>query len=325
MSKKSFFDDISSDIDDIISKKFQYTSTQVVPSRHDTNMTFDRGVNKIGKILNTCVLYVDIRDSVNLNKKHSTETMGRIYSIFAKSVLKAAKHHSGDVRNIIGDRVMIVFPEDNCFLNAVNCSITINQICSLINKKFTNVNFKCGIGIDYGTMRVIKVGLHRQGTSNIENKSLVWVGKPANFASRLTDVAGKTINSSSVKVTYNPHNFSSLFDLSSILGIQPQKKIGQYLDTEATSVLTNEEFAKKLNYNNLLGITYSGGKLIRFDKLESSITFPTILMTEAVYDGFKKAEPTSSSIVKNLWKKIQNHEIKDVKTDIFGGNIIWII
>ena len=42
-------------------------------------------------------------------------------------------------------------------------------------------------------MRVIKVSIERKGNENTENKGLVWVGKPANLASRLTDFAGKTV------------------------------------------------------------------------------------------------------------------------------------
>ena len=101
--------------------------------------------------------------------------MGRIYTAFTKGVLNAAREHNGYVRNIIGDRVMVVFPVNNCFVNAVNCAITINHISQMINEVFRNVNFHCGIGVDYGEMRVIKVGIERKGEENIENKGLLHV------------------------------------------------------------------------------------------------------------------------------------------------------
>jgi adenylate cyclase len=110
---RDLINDIKEDVKDIKAKNFEYIITKSVPNRYDTALTFDKGVNKIGKEIDTCVLFVDIRNSVALNKKHNTQTMGRIYSVFTKSILKAAKYHNGHVRNIIGDRVMIVFDPEN--------------------------------------------------------------------------------------------------------------------------------------------------------------------------------------------------------------------
>lgn len=105
------------------------------------------------------MLFVDIRNSVQLTKDKQDRTMGRLYSVFAHCVLLAAQEEGGFVRNIIGDRVMIVFPPEKCYTKAVHCAITINHIAMLIDKKIDNLEFKCGIGIDYGRMRVMKVGI----------------------------------------------------------------------------------------------------------------------------------------------------------------------
>lgn len=322
---KNILTEIEADIADIKIKNFQYTSTKVVPSRHDTSLTFERGVDKTGKEIETCVLYADIRNSVELNQRHHTQTMGRLYTAFSKSMLKIAKYHNGYVRNIIGDRVMIVFPSDNCYTNAVNCAISIYHISHyIINKIFTDVDFKCGIGIDYGMLKVVKVGLHRNGSEGFDNKNLVWVGYPANISSRLTDVANKSVDNSKVKVSYYPTNFSRLFPRIGIFGqsIRPEKP---YSDIPKEDLLTNEEFAKKLTFYDTLGISYSGGKLIRFDKIESKIDFPAILMTARVYNGFKTANPTRNCIAKNYWKKINNHGIKNVDVEVYGGTVNWKI
>lgn len=322
---KEILNEIETDIRDIKVKNFQYTPTKEVPSRHDTSLTFERGVDKIGKEIETCVMYVDIRNSVELNRIHHTQTMGRIYTAFSKAMLKIARYHKGYVRNIIGDRVMIVFPKDNCYTNAVNCAISIYHISHyLINKVFTEVDFMCGIGIDYGTLKVIKVGLPRRGTEGFDNKNLVWVGYPANIASRLTDVANKSVDNSKVKVKYYPTNYSYLFPIKNMFG-QTIKSEKPYSDTPREDLLTNEEFAKKLSFYDTLGISYNGGKLIRFDKVESKIDFPPILMTSRVFSGFKTANPTRDSITKNYWKKISNHNIKNVDVDVYGGTINWII
>lgn len=322
-------DEIEEDIIDIRAKNFRYATTNLVPSRHDATLTFERGEDKIGKEIDTCVLYVDIRNSVALNQKHHTQTMGRIYTAFSKAMLKIAKHHGGYVRNIIGDRVMIVFPKDNCFTNAVDCAISIYHIAHFsINKVFEEVNFECGIGIDYGNLKVVKVGLHRRGSEGFDNKNLVWIGYPANIASRLTDVANKSLEVYKVKVEYYPYNLASCLGFSPYLspfGNVPIRTGKLYHDTPKIDILTSEEFTKKMSFSDLSGVSYSGGKLIRFDKSVSKNEFPPILMTSRVYSGFKAANPTRHDVKEKFWKKIDNHNIKNVDVDVFGGTVNWLI
>lgn len=176
---------------------------------------------------------------------------------------------------------------------------------------------------------MIKVGLHRRGTENVDNKNLVWVGYPANLASRLTDMANKNIDYSFVEVSYYPYNFSGLFEISSLLSPFAQRRTrsnnSTYQETPAIKEHSLEDFAKSLSYNDTLGVCYSGGKLIRFEKKDSSIEFPAILMTETVFNGYKKAEPTSDSVVKNYWTEIRNHQIKNVPSKVFEGSVTWKI
>ena len=176
---------VSADVDDIIQKDFTFTHVTEVPQVDDANLTYESGKDKRGEEIDTCVLFVDIRNSVALNSESKTKTMGRRYTAFTKSVISAADKCGGLVRNIIGDRVMVVFPEADCYQNAVECAITINHIAQkIINQKLQGHDFKCGIGIDYGKIRCIKVGKIKKGAANQDYKNLVWIGRPANMASR---------------------------------------------------------------------------------------------------------------------------------------------
>ena len=188
---KDLINPVSDEIDKIFSTDFTYTPTNTVPNvESNADLTYSNGDEQKGLELTTCVLYVDIRNSVKINNEHYTHVKGRIYTSFVASVLRIAKYHHGYVRNIIGDRVMVVFEPKECFKNAVDCAVSINHVASkIIAAKIPG--FRVGIGIDYGTMKVYKVGIITTGVENAENKNLVWIGDPANFASRLTDVAGK--------------------------------------------------------------------------------------------------------------------------------------
>lgn len=287
MDIKYFLEDIKKVVKDVRNTSFDYITTKNVPSRDTLGLTYESGITKKGKEINTCVLYVDIRNSVSLSDAHQVRTMSKIYTAFTKSMLKIAQHHNGFVRNIIGDRVMIVFNVKNCFTNAVDCAITINHTAQIIKEVFTNVDFKCGIGIDYGTMKVIKVGIEKRGSENVENKNLVWIGKTANTASRLTDVANKEIER--VYIKYEYYNLFTTTPYWENIFNMPKgstnKGGGATVNEETT---TNEEFSKNLSYNDGKFL-YKNGEIKDFHK--KKITFKPILMTEAVFKRFRKENP----------------------------------
>ena len=132
---------------------FELTKTQsdYVPNHEDPGLTFEAGQTKKAKSIETCVLYADIRNSTMLSKTEPPEQMARLYTAFTKSIMTIAEYHGGVIRNIIGDRVMVLFPQKNCFQNAVDTAISINTVSNkIIDKHFSKIPFKCGIGIDYG-------------------------------------------------------------------------------------------------------------------------------------------------------------------------------
>lgn len=302
---------VISEVDDIFCTSFQFDKTGKVPNVDDSaGLTFSDGRIKKGKEITTCVLFVDIRNSVALNNESYTETLGRIYTSFTKSVLRAAAHCNGYVRNIIGDRVMVVFPEDNCFQNAIDCAITINHIVQkVINPKLKNHDFKCGIGIDYGRMRCIKVGVEKHGTENSDNKNLVWIGQPANMASRLCDQANKTIDNTTYIIEYNEPVFKRQGLLQSPipgLGIDVRK---------VTKELSEKEFLDRMSsplYKYVLSVK----------KNTTQYTHAPILVSKTVYNGFKSACPSYNSIKNETWK-IDTQPIKDVAFDVYGHDLTW--
>jgi adenylate cyclase len=328
MAIKDLIIELEGDVIDVINTTFNYYDAYNVPRRSDSQLTFERGVEKKGKAIHTCVLFVDIRDSVALTIKHHSITMGRIYTAFTKGVLKIAKHHEGHIRNVIGDRVMIVFPSNNCFINAVDCAISINHFAqNIMNKKFTNVDFKCGIGIDYGKLKVLKVGIPRRGHEQNENRALVWTGYPANIASRLTDVANKTIEETYfevVKYPVNPRALKPFFELPSPWGASPlyDPNAPLYLSTTQIVKLTSEEFADSIKSYSEGDLSMTGGKFVSFSKKYSKIHYSEILMTSDVYNGLKAADPDRNSIKNKSWIE-QTRPIKDVDKKVYGGDIKW--
>lgn len=311
MSKKSFFETIDKMIEDWRTTSFTFYQKDYVPGVDpDKNLNYGDGENKKGVELNTCVLFVDIRNSVALTKEHQIRTMAKIYSVFTHCVLLAAQEEGGFVRNIIGDRVMIVFPPDGCYTKAVDCAMTIYQVALHINEKFSNIDFKCGIGIDYGKINVMKVGIKKKGVENDDNKGLVWIGYPANYASRLCDNANKTITDE----YYHIEGEGVTFSLLGGPAIQPpKKKVRDY---------SKEDFLKAVHlYDGALRLSMFA-RIDSFEAKSRSFEFEPILMSKQVYDGFAKDNPNRKSVKEGYWE-VQEHSIRDIDFVIYGGRVTW--
>jgi len=115
----------------------------------------------------------------------------------------AAKEMKGEVVDCAGDRVMAVFwlPFGNRSItpihNAILCAFWMQTIVSrALNPVLQNLSLPslgCGIGIDYGTVVVARVGIRNR------NK-MVFLGDAANWAAMLESYAeiGQTVLSNYV-------------------------------------------------------------------------------------------------------------------------------
>ena len=189
-------DEIIDEIEAILSSDFRIdvTETRAVPHSADAAITFPNldARTQGTKLLETTVLYVDMRRSTELSLKHRRTTVAKLYSSFVRSMTRCAVHFGGEVRGIIGDRVLVLFQPHKCFENAVDTAILMNSVCKyVLNAHFVHAEVEFGIGIDYGNMLATKTGIRRHGAAQQSYRSLVWLGRPANVASKLTDIANK--------------------------------------------------------------------------------------------------------------------------------------
>jgi len=73
---KELIDGVAADVNDIMAKDFTFTHTSDVPQVDDSNLTYESGQNKRGEEINTCVLFVDIRNSVALKARVKQKRWG---------------------------------------------------------------------------------------------------------------------------------------------------------------------------------------------------------------------------------------------------------
>ncbi|MFN8713900.1 MAG: adenylate/guanylate cyclase domain-containing protein [Bacteroidota bacterium] len=334
MAIKDVLSEINEDVKDLLRMQFELTQTQTdyVPHDDDQGYSFESGKIKKGKLIETCVLYADIRNSTQLSRDHSKEVMAKLYTAFVSSVLSVAEHHGGISRNIIGDRVMLVFPQRNCFTNAIDTAISINTVASrIINKHFNGLEFKVGIGIDYGLMKTIKVGIAKQGKERAAYKNLVWIGNAANIASKLTDVANKEIVKTVYRVTRNPLNPNAI-RLKSASGLyhlpipdQYESVPGQpiHLTSTETVDLSPEEFADTISQLDSGKIFTLRGNMLKFKKEEVKSNAAPILMSQKVWEDYAKTNSSRIDVKENKHWFYQNVSVKEYSGKIIGGDVIW--
>jgi adenylate cyclase len=331
MALKDLFSEINTSVRDILAMDFELTKTQseYVPNHEDPGLTFDRGKTKKAKTIETCVLYADIRNSTMLSKQLPFKEMAKVYSIFTKSVMTIAEFYGGVVRNIIGDRVMVVFPQKNCFENAVDTAIAINTASSkIIAKHCDGITFSCGIGIDYGQKLVVKAGIPKHDPERSNYKNLIWISDSANIASKLTDIANKEIVQKMFRVTYNPINWMRFSGLSGLLArfggsrLQPNVREPLYFSHQETKEITAEDFADKISMLDSGSYYFSDGDLKQFTKFEKKVKAAPILITEKVFEEYRKLNPQREAISKGWWST-QNVTIKEYTGKVYGANLVF--
>lgn len=308
---------LESDINTIVDSTFEVniSKSTSVPTIEDSGITYpnldEKKMN--AKTITTCVLYIDIRKSTELNLKHKPETLTKLYAAFMRSMIKAAQHYDGKVRNIIGDRIMVVFEEENCFSNAVNTAILLNSVATyLLDPAFSHNDITCGIGIDYGKMLVSKGGIKKNGKENAPYKSLVWLGKPANVASKLTDLANK-------EVSKETNNYFSIIDSTNSEEKQYSLSFKDFFSNDYIETYNLKYTTRSVGLNWFYSKDFCAFPCTEIKKIYT----PKILMTEDVFLNYKEINPDEEEFKEGWWKKqdaslYQGH-------NIYGGSVIYQI
>lgn len=331
---EEFLISINQDIKDIFDHNIETTKAYVVPTRNDPTLTFPIGADKKGKLIETCVLMIDIRNSTKIsrNLKNDKIRLGKIYSAFIYAMATIADEF-GYVRNIVGDRIMVVFEPGDCFSQAVNCAALMNTVARRILKKHVAIeDFKIGIGIEYGEMLVLKTGIRKRHEEQSEYKNLVWVGDAANTASKLCDFSNKDYSSPIFKVTYENMKGEKVLKgfkpfKPSLLNIglnpllrQPEPEYEYKFSTEiCTANLNYQEFAKSIVVG-VNGWEYDGKKVTNFSLEKRNGTTASILMSGKVFREYKNAEPKSIHL-----ERITSFDYPDkpfTGSGIYGGHLI---
>jgi len=116
-----------------------------------------------------------------------------VYKTYLRCAAQVVKSEGGVITAYDGDRIMAVFTGDGKNTRAARAALKINFavhdiIRPALSAQYPNTKFQLNhvVGIDTGQLRAARIGV--RGDSDV-----VWIGRAANYAAKLTALSEKPI------------------------------------------------------------------------------------------------------------------------------------
>lgn len=175
-------DELEKHVSAVYRAKWEERDGNVVPG--DDSLTLANDAVK----LKATVLYADLADSTKLVDSQAAFFSAEIYKTFLHCAAKIVRSEDGAITAYDGDRLMAVYIGDLKNTRAVRSALKIQYaVYNIINPAqqaiYTKIGFtmKHVVGVDTSELFVAKTGV--RGAND-----LVWVGRAANYAAKLSSL-----------------------------------------------------------------------------------------------------------------------------------------
>lgn len=179
----AFSDDLSARMREIFGSRWETRDGRVVPDPEDLALG-----NEAVVFERATVLYADMADSTKLVDGWDWSFAAEIYKAYLHCAAALIRAEGGAITSYDGDRVMGIWIGDHQSTAAVRCALKINYaVQNVINPalaaQYRDVGYRVRqvVGVDTSPLRAARTGV-RGGND------LVWVGRCANYAAKLTAI-----------------------------------------------------------------------------------------------------------------------------------------
>ena len=180
----SLSDDLKSEVRKVLRESWTTRQGQAVPDPEDL------GLGNDAVLLDGTVLYADLNGSTNLVEKEKPKFAAEVYKCFLTCAARIIRAEGGEITAYDGDRIMAVYLGNSKNSNAACTALKINySVTKIINPAIrdqyprTSYTLRHVVGIDTSNLFVARIGVRG-------DNDLVWVGRAANYAAKLSDGAG---------------------------------------------------------------------------------------------------------------------------------------
>jgi len=188
--------EILSDVRRILSTNWQTREGRKVPEAEDLGLG-----NEAVKLKGT-VLYADLRDSTSLVDNHKSWFAAEVYKSYLIAACHTIRNNTGAITAFDGDRVMAVFigerKNSSAAKSALHPAYILKDNNTEIRTPYPNTSYQLtqAIGIDTTELFVARTGIRN-------SNDLVWVGRAANYAAKLCDLADGSYTSFITESVFN--------------------------------------------------------------------------------------------------------------------------
>ena len=177
-------DDLNSEVFKILRETWTTRLGRTVPEPEDLKLRND------AVKIDATVLYADLDESTDLVNSNAAEFAAEIYKIYLACAARIIRNEGGVITGYDGDRIMAVFIGRSRNSAAARTGLKINHaVLKIINPAIRSVyrnstySVKHQVGIDSSVLFASRTGI--RGAND-----LVWVGRAANYAAKLSARAG---------------------------------------------------------------------------------------------------------------------------------------
>lgn len=138
--------------------------------------------------LDGTVLYADMADSTDLVNGYKAFFAAEVYKTYLVAACHVIRNNGGVITSFDGDRVMAVYIGSRKNSNAAKTALQLNWVVAKINAAlkgaYQNSGFQLrhSVGIDTSSLFVTRTGIRN-------SNDLVWIGRAANYAAKLSGVS----------------------------------------------------------------------------------------------------------------------------------------
>lgn len=174
--------DLESQVKETFLQQWVTEETDGVPAPEHLNLN----ANHAKDIGIATVLYADLDGSTNMVDTYPWWFSAEIYETFLRCSAQIIRSEGGSIVAYDGDRVMAIFTGRAKNTSAVRCALKIHfavlfVIQPALEKRYPDKQFKLQhvVGIDTSALRTARIGVKN-------DNDLVWIGRAANHAAKLT-------------------------------------------------------------------------------------------------------------------------------------------
>jgi class 3 adenylate cyclase len=179
-----------------------------VPDPEDLSLG-NHGVN-----LDAAVLYADMKGSTALVDNTTAEFAAEVYKTYLMCSARIIKNEGGSITAYDGDRIMAAFVGDQKRTTAARTALKINYaVKKIINPALhrqyplmSDFKLEHVVGVDCSKLLAARIGVRN-------DNDLVWVGRAANHAAKLTE-----LNDDGYSIFITASVFNGMNDLSKFGG-----------------------------------------------------------------------------------------------------------